>query len=128
MNQQFAYEFDTWVLAASILDRFLVAQPIDKDIFQLSGCSAFLLAAKHEERDPPKLVELVKLCAHCYMKSDFIKEGPPWEYKRIWFDVVWHLIWQNLAITLDKFGFTEIVFIMEPEIINISYFFREIKF
>jgi len=73
VNQQFAYEFDTWVLAASILDRFLVAQPIDKDIFQLSGCSAFLLAAKHEERDPPKLVELVKPCAHCYMKSDFIK-------------------------------------------------------
>ena len=53
---------------SSILDRFLSAQPIDKDIFQLSGCAAFLLAAKHEERDPPKITELVNLCAHCYMK------------------------------------------------------------
>ena len=55
----------------SILDRFLSAQPIDKDIFQLSGCAAFLLAAKHEERDPPKITELVNLCAHCYMKVSY---------------------------------------------------------
>jgi len=73
VNQQFSYDFDTWILTASILDRFLSAQPIDKDVFQLSGCAAFLLAAKHEERDPPKISELENLCAQCYMKNDFIK-------------------------------------------------------
>lgn len=97
VNQQFAYEFDTWVLAASILDRFLVAQPIDKDIFQLSGCSAFLLAAKHEERDPPKLVELVKLCAQCYMKSDFIK------MERIMLrSLDWNLLSPNVHVLLRE--------------------------
>ena len=97
VNQQFAYEFDTWVLAASILDRFLVAQPIDKDIFQLSGCSAFLLAAKHEERDPPKLAELVKLCAHCYMKSDFIK------MERIMLrSLDWNLLSPNVHVLLRE--------------------------
>jgi len=73
VNQQFSFNFDTWVLTASILDRFLSAQPIETDIFQLAGCAAFLIAAKHEERDPPKVSELVSLCAKCYMKSDFLK-------------------------------------------------------
>lgn len=73
VNQQFNFNFDTWVLTVSILDRFLSAQPIETDIFQLAGCAAFLIAAKHEERDPPKVSELVSLCAKCYMKSDFLK-------------------------------------------------------
>ena len=73
VNQQFSFNFDTWVLTASILDRFLSAQPIETDIFQLAGCAAFLIAAKHEERDPPNVSELVSLCAKCYMKSDFLK-------------------------------------------------------
>lgn len=97
VNQQFAYEFDTWVLTASILDRFLSAQPIDKDIFQLSGCAAFLLAAKHEERDPPKITELVNLCAHCYMKTDFIK------MERIMLRVLeWNLLSPNVNILLRE--------------------------
>jgi len=73
VNLLFGYHFDTWVLTSSILDRFLSAQPIEKDIFQLAGCSAFLIAAKHEERFPPKISELVNLCAKCYWKIDFLK-------------------------------------------------------
>lgn len=97
VNQQFAYEFDTWVLTAGILDRFLSAQAIDKDIFQLSGCAAFLLAAKHEERDPPKITELVNLCAHCYMKNDFIK------MERIMLRVLeWNLMFPNVNILLRE--------------------------
>jgi len=73
VNLQFGYHFDTWVLSSSLLDRFLSAQPIEKDIFQLAGCAAFLIAAKHEERFPPKISELVNLCAKCYWKPDFLK-------------------------------------------------------
>lgn len=73
VNLQFAFHFDTWVLTASILDRFLSAQPIEKDVFQLAGCAAFLIAAKHEERFPPKISELVDICAKCYNKIDFLK-------------------------------------------------------
>lgn len=73
VNCQFAFHFDTWVLTASILDRFLSAQPIEKDVFQLAGCAAFLIAAKHEERFPPKISELVDICARCYNKIDFLK-------------------------------------------------------
>ena len=37
VNSQFSFQFDTWVLTASLLDRFLSAQPIEKDVFQLAG-------------------------------------------------------------------------------------------
>ena len=70
---QFSFQFDTWVLTASLLDRFLSAQPIEKDVFQLAGCAAFLISAKHEERFPPKISELVDICARCYSKIDFLK-------------------------------------------------------
>jgi len=73
VNMQFSFQFDTWVLTASLLDRFLSTQPIEKDVFQLVGCSAFLIAAKHEERFPPKISELVDICARCYNKVDFLK-------------------------------------------------------
>lgn len=73
VNLQFGFHFDTWVLTASLLDRFLSAQPIEKDVFQLVGCAAFLIAAKHEERYPPKISELVDICARCYQKIDFLK-------------------------------------------------------
>lgn len=73
VNMQFSFQFDTWVLTASLLDRFLSSQPIEKDVFQLIGCCAFLIAAKHEERFPPKISELVDICARCYIKLDFLK-------------------------------------------------------
>lgn len=73
VNSQFSFQFDTWVLTASLLDRFLSAQPIEKDVFQLAGCAAFLISAKHEERFPPKISELVDICARCYNKVDFLK-------------------------------------------------------
>jgi len=73
VNLQFSFHFDTWVLTATVLDRFLSAQPIEKDVFQLAGCAAFLIAAKHEERFPPKISELVDICARCYNKIDFLK-------------------------------------------------------
>ena len=37
-----------------------------------SGCCAFLIAAKHEERFPPKISELVDICARCYIKVIFL--------------------------------------------------------
>ena len=36
VNSQFSFQFDTWVLTASLLDRFLSAQPIEKDVFHLN--------------------------------------------------------------------------------------------
>ena len=73
VNMQFLFQFDTWVLTASLLDCFLSSQPTEKDVCQLIGCCAFLIAAKHEERFPPKISELVDICARCYIKLDFLK-------------------------------------------------------
>ena len=42
-------------------------------IYHFIGCAAFLISAKHEERFPPKISELVDICARCYNKVDFLK-------------------------------------------------------
>ena len=42
-------------------------------IYYFVGCAAFLISAKHEERFPPKISELVDICARCYNKVDFLK-------------------------------------------------------
>ena len=42
-------------------------------IYYFIGCAAFLISAKHEERFPPKISELVDICARCYNKVDFLK-------------------------------------------------------
>lgn len=62
VNLNFGYSIDTWVLTACILDRFMALVPMRKDVFQLSGLVSFLIVAKHEERDPPRVRELVTLC------------------------------------------------------------------
>ena len=43
----------------SLLDRFLAIQPITTDCLQLAGLTAFFMAAKCEEVEPPQISELI---------------------------------------------------------------------
>jgi hypothetical protein len=44
----------------SLVDRFLALRPIRQDCLQLAGLSAFFVAAKAEEVEPPEIRELVR--------------------------------------------------------------------
>jgi len=72
VNRQFQFSLETWCLMVNILDRFLSIQALDKDCLQLVGLTAFFIAAKQEEVDPPEVSELVSLCARGYEARQFL--------------------------------------------------------
>jgi hypothetical protein len=43
-----------------LIDRFLSIQPLKRDCLQLVGLTAFFVAAKLEEVEPPQISELIK--------------------------------------------------------------------
>merc|ERR1719412_3503546 len=71
VNGQFQFTLETWCLAVNLLDRFLSMQPLNKDCLQLVGLTAFFIAAKQEEVEPPEISELVSLCARSYEHKQF---------------------------------------------------------
>ena len=71
VNRQFNYQLETWCLTVNILDRFLAVQPLHHDNLQLASLTAFFVAAKLEEVDPPEIPELINLCANTYERSQF---------------------------------------------------------
>ena len=46
-------------------------QPIDPGVLQLAAATAFFVAAKVEEEDPPTTSELMSLCDHAYDRAKF---------------------------------------------------------
>lgn len=58
-------------LTFSLIDRFLAIQPLYKDALQLGGLTAFFIAAKAEEVDPPTISELIRLCNASYDRNQF---------------------------------------------------------
>lgn len=71
VNRQFNFSLETFCLTVRLLDRFLSIQKIELDILQLTGITAFFLAAKQEEVDPPGISELNSICADAYETKQF---------------------------------------------------------
>ena len=46
-------------------------QAIDPGVLQLAAATAFFVAAKVEEEDPPTTSELMSLCDHAYDRAKF---------------------------------------------------------
>ena len=46
-------------------------QAIDPGVLQLAAVTAFFVAAKVEEEDPPTTSELMSLCDHAYDRAKF---------------------------------------------------------
>lgn len=103
VNRQFQFTLETWCLTVNIMDRFLTMQPLNKDCLQLVGLTAFFIAAKAEEVDPPEISELVSLCARSYEPKQFR-----------WMEIIilTHLKFQLMAPTLNFFVFHLIEFEM----------------
>ena len=71
VNRQFRFHLETLCLTVALLDRFLFAQAIDPAVLQLAAATAFFVAAKVEEEDPPTTSELMSLCDHAYDRAKF---------------------------------------------------------
>jgi len=66
VTRKMGFTLETFCLAVNYMDRFLCVQPIEGNCLQLVGLTAFLIAAKQEEVDPPQLSELVTLCGAAF--------------------------------------------------------------
>ena len=49
----------------------MYSQAIEPGVLQLAAATAFLVAAKVEEEDPPTTSELMSLCDHAYDRAKF---------------------------------------------------------
>jgi len=94
--RQFQFALETWCLMVNIFDRFLSIRPLNKDCLQLVGLTAFFIAAKQEEVEPPEISELVSLCAKSYEARQFLLMEVI---------ILTHLNFQLMAPTLNFFVF-----------------------
>lgn len=62
---------ETFCLTVNYLDRYLCIQPLDRDILQLAGLTALLIASKQEESVPLKIRDLLMLCEGSYTPVNF---------------------------------------------------------
>ena len=72
---------ETLHLAVNIIDRYLSSVEITRDVLQLVGITALLLASKYEEIYPPEVKNCVMICQRAYnvqqvldMEADMLGE------------------------------------------------------
>jgi len=71
VNRQMKFSLETYCLGINMMDRFLAVLPIDKNLLQLAGLTAWFIAAKIEEIEPPKIPELINICHRSYENKHF---------------------------------------------------------
>jgi Cyclin, N-terminal domain/Cyclin, C-terminal domain len=72
IHLKFRCEPETLHLAVNILDRYLTSVDVPRDMLQLVGGTALLLAAKYEEIYPPELHDIVVITNRTYTKQDVL--------------------------------------------------------
>ncbi|CAG9772813.1 unnamed protein product [Ceutorhynchus assimilis] len=74
VHKNFSMGLETLYLSISILDRYLqVNQAVDRNILQLVGTSALLLAGKYEEVYIPDLTDFVYICDDAFTKKQILQ-------------------------------------------------------
>lgn len=63
---------ETLHLAVNIIDRYLANVDIERELLQLVGVTAFLLAAKYEEIYPPELRDIIVITDRAYSRQDVL--------------------------------------------------------
>ncbi|XP_055805947.1 G2/mitotic-specific cyclin-1-like [Solanum dulcamara] len=73
VHDKFEFKEETLFLTVNLLDRFLEKQAVAKDILQLVGLVALLLAGKYEETFAPLVHELVFISYNTYTRKDVLQ-------------------------------------------------------
>ena len=94
--RQFGFSLETTCLAASLLDRFLSSRPLHRNCLQLAGLTAFFVAAKAEEVEPPEISELVALSAGSFSPQQF-----RWMERHFLEGLEWNIYAPTAAFFLD---------------------------
>ncbi|XP_069564008.1 G2/mitotic-specific cyclin-B3 [Brachyistius frenatus] len=72
VQENFELYHETLYLAVKMTDHFLSKTPVHRELLQLVGSTAMLIASKFEERCPPCLDDFLYICDDAYQKEELI--------------------------------------------------------
>ncbi|XP_040121917.1 G2/mitotic-specific cyclin-B3 isoform X2 [Oryx dammah] len=72
VQMTFEMSHETLYLAVKLVDHYLMKVICKKDKLQLLGSTAFMIAAKFEERCPPKVADFLYICNDIYKRDELL--------------------------------------------------------
>ncbi|KAL7374480.1 hypothetical protein ABVT39_001530 [Epinephelus coioides] len=72
VQENFELYHETLYLAVKMADHFLSKTPIHREMLQLVGSTAMLIASKFEERSPPCVDDFLYICDDAYKREELI--------------------------------------------------------
>uniref|UniRef100_A0A8D3CIG1 G2/mitotic-specific cyclin-B2 n=1 Tax=Scophthalmus maximus TaxID=52904 RepID=A0A8D3CIG1_SCOMX len=72
VQENFELYHETLYLAVKMADHFLSQTPVHREMLQLVGSTAMLIASKFEERSPPCVDDFLYICDDAYKKEELI--------------------------------------------------------
>ncbi|KAM9827647.1 G2/mitotic-specific cyclin-B3 [Neosynchiropus ocellatus] len=72
VQENFELYHETLYMAVKMIDHFLSKTPIHREMLQLVGSTAMLIASKFEERNPPCLDDFLYICDDAYKREELI--------------------------------------------------------
>lgn len=72
VQENFELYHETLYLAVKLTDHYLAQAPIHREMLQLVGSTAMLIASKFEERNPPCIDDFIYICDDAYKREELI--------------------------------------------------------
>ncbi|XP_013881741.1 G2/mitotic-specific cyclin-B3 [Austrofundulus limnaeus] len=72
VQENFELYHETLYMAVKVTDHYLSKTPIQREMLQLVGSTAMLLASKFEERTPPCVDDFLYICDDAYKREELI--------------------------------------------------------
>ncbi|XP_061565594.1 G2/mitotic-specific cyclin-B3 [Cololabis saira] len=72
VQENFELYHETLYLAVKMTDHYLSKTPVHKEMLQLVGSTAMLIASKFEERSPPCVDDFLYICDDAYKREELI--------------------------------------------------------
>lgn len=72
VQENFELYHETLYLAVKMTDHYLSKVPIQREMLQLIGSTAMLIASKFEERNPPCVDDFLYICDDAYRKEELL--------------------------------------------------------
>lgn len=72
VQENFELYHETLYMSVKMVDHFLAKTPVHREMLQLVGSTAMLIAAKFEERSPPCLDDFLYICDDAYKREELI--------------------------------------------------------
>ncbi|XP_068612001.1 G2/mitotic-specific cyclin-B3 [Brachionichthys hirsutus] len=72
VQENFELYHETLYLAVKMADHYLSKTPVHREMLQLVGSTAMLIASKFEERSPPCLDDFLYICDDAYKREELI--------------------------------------------------------